>query len=118
MDKLSEPFQFYSIFISLMLVIEEYLDHDSINIPIENPILFDASCSGIQHLSALTRELEIAKKVNIISDSNINPYDELPQDFYSYACDLIQSKLNNIDEFKNINLNIIYLIYLYMINKY
>jgi len=27
------------------------------NICINNPILFDASCNGLQHLSALTREL-------------------------------------------------------------
>jgi len=37
-----------------------------------NPILFDATCSGLQHLSALTREMDAAVKTNLITHiSNI-----------------------------------------------
>ena len=48
----------------------------------ENPILFDATCNGIQHLAALTRELDIALKVNLVQRNNTDQiYEEKPQDF-------------------------------------
>ena len=99
---LSEPFQFISIFLAIYSVLKNELDYNKI--AVYNPILFDASCSGIQHLSALTREVEIAKKVNVISEAN-EPYDEKPGDFYSYAANLIQEKLNKTEELNNIKLN-------------
>lgn len=37
---------------------------------LNNPILFDASCNGLQHLAALTREVEIAVKTNLIHLDN------------------------------------------------
>ena len=83
-------------------MLKNELDYNKI--AVYNPILFDASCSGIQHLSALTREVEIAKKVNVISEAN-EPYDEKPGDFYSYAANLIQEKLNKTEELNNIKLN-------------
>jgi DNA-directed RNA polymerase len=49
-----------------------------------NPILFDGSCSGIQHIAALTLEKELAKIVNLFTESEI-PENELPLDFYTYA---------------------------------
>jgi DNA-directed RNA polymerase len=71
-----------------------------------NPVLFDASCSGIQHIAALTLEKELAKNVNLFTDSD-NPENDLPQEFYSYALDLIRSRLkeSEINEFQNISLN-------------
>jgi DNA-directed RNA polymerase len=39
---------------------------------ISNLILFDASCSGIQHLSAMTKEIDMAIQVNVIN-LNSNP---------------------------------------------
>src|SRR5882724_6441508 len=56
---LKEPLQF----ISIMFAIVKYLinKRKGKNICINNPILFDASCNGLQHLSALTRELKIIR---------------------------------------------------------
>jgi DNA-directed RNA polymerase len=44
---------------------------------INNPILFDASCSGIQHISALTLEKNLATKVNLITNSQ-TPEQDMP----------------------------------------
>jgi len=59
---LKEPLQF----ISIMFAIVKYLinKRKGKNICINNPILFDASCNGLQHLSALTRELNTAIQTN------------------------------------------------------
>jgi DNA-directed RNA polymerase, mitochondrial len=81
---------------------------------IENPILFDASCSGIQHLSAMTRDVEMARKVNIIPEKELENSDEKTildkskiQDFYQYATTLIQLNLDKCssDNLKNIKLS-------------
>ena len=63
LDKISEPFQFISIMVAKL---------STLNNPeqaISNPILFDASCSGIQHIASLTLEKELAKNVNVYSNS-------------------------------------------------
>ena len=66
---------------------------------IKTPILFDASCSGIQHLSALTTDIDIAKLVNLVEaskDVNIEtPYEFVnnPADFYSFC---IKNIIKNI----------------------
>ena len=70
-----EPFQFLSCFIS-------YYNYLTYKKEIKIPILFDASCSGIQHLSALTKDIKIAKLVNILNN-------EEPSDFYQYCIDKI-----------------------------
>jgi len=47
-DKISEPFQFISILYTKLLL------KNKPKMFVSNPILFDASCSGIQHLASLT----------------------------------------------------------------
>jgi DNA-directed RNA polymerase len=89
-DRVSEPFQFMSI---LYAKLYHMKNNKTI---ISNPILFDASCSGIQHIASLTLEKELANNVNVYSDS-INPEDDLPQDFYTYALDKIRKRLRNSD---------------------
>lgn len=74
------------------------------NYLVSNPILFDASCSGIQHISALTLDKNLAKYTNVITDS-LNPMDELPEDFYSFALNKIRDRLIESEALKNINLN-------------
>jgi DNA-directed RNA polymerase len=99
-DNISEPFQFLSI-------IYAKLNHlYNSNTQILNPILFDASCSGIQHIASLTLEKELASNVNVYSDS-LNPTDEIPQDFYTYALGKIIDKLSksDINKFKDIKLS-------------
>ena len=61
---------------------------------IRNPILFDASCSGIQHISALTLDTKLATYSNVFTDK-LNPSAEIPEDFYNYTLDLINDKLLN-----------------------
>ncbi len=74
-----EPFQFLSIFIS-------YYSFIKYNTEIKNPILFDATCSGIQHLSALTKDSHIANLVNLTQN-------EAPSDFYQYCIDKIKEEI-------------------------
>jgi hypothetical protein len=45
----SEPFQLLSIFKAMEKI---FIHQDNW---LSNPILFDASCNGIQHLSAMTK---------------------------------------------------------------
>jgi DNA-directed RNA polymerase, mitochondrial len=100
LDKISEPFQFISIIFSNLLHLKNP------RTIISNPILFDASCSGIQHIASLTLEKELASNVNVYSDSS-NPKDDLPQDFYNYALGRIVEnfKKSDIQELRDIKLN-------------
>lgn len=77
-----------------------------IRVSVNNPILFDASCNGIQHLSAMTRELDLAIKTNVVAKDD-NSKNEPPKDFYTYAADLIQRELDQHpkENLRNIRLN-------------
>ena len=68
-----EPFQFVAC-------VQAYYNYIHYKNDIKVPILFDASCSGIQHLSALTTDLNIAKLVNLLDNDE-------PSDFYQYCLD-------------------------------
>jgi len=73
---------------------------------ISNPILFDASCSGIQHIASLTLEKELAKNVNVYTESS-DPSFDYPQDFYIYALGKIRDILSvsEIETLRDIKLN-------------
>jgi DNA-directed RNA polymerase len=65
----------------------------------QNPILFDATCNGIQHLSALTREMDLAIKVNLSIDKNKidqSIINDKPQDFYNYAVELLHNEFKEL----------------------
>jgi hypothetical protein len=81
-----EPFQFLSIFIS-------YYSFIKFNTEIKNPILFDATCSGIQHLSALTKDSHIANLVNLTQN-------ESPSDFYQYCINKIIEEIELLPDEK------------------
>ena len=83
-EKSKEKFQFLACFIS-------YYNYIKNNQEIEIPILFDATCSGIQHLSALTKDSKIARLVNILSSNE-------PSDFYQYCIDQINIILQNLPD--------------------
>jgi DNA-directed RNA polymerase len=102
---LTEPFQF----ISLGLAKVDYLEKTELGLKtiiINNPILFDASCSGIQHISALTLDKNLAKYTNVISYED-DPQNQLPEDLYTFALNIIREKLGNSnrDILRNISLN-------------
>jgi DNA-directed RNA polymerase len=98
LDNADEPFQFISVYFALKSVI--IYKESNINIP----ILFDASCSGVQHLASITYDLDVAKMVNVISSP------EVKNDFYQIAADYvvhyIQTNPDLTDEIKE-KLNLI-----------
>nr|QWO71453.1 RNA polymerase [Calocybe gambosa] len=85
--KAKEPAQFISCLMEYNNFIKRKIKD------IKTPILFDATCSGVQHLSALTTDIEIAKLVNIIESNK----DE-PSDFYSFC---VQNIITNIENLPN-----------------
>lgn len=95
-NELSEPFQFMSIALAIVNIEESKLSGSGNKVIVNNPILFDASCSGIQHISALTLDKGLAKNSNVISYSN-NPGDEYPEDFYTYALGKINEKIKTYE---------------------
>jgi len=101
---LSEPFQFISIGLAKI----DYLEKERLGLKtiINNPILFDASCSGIQHISALTLDTNLAKYTNVISYDG-SPKTQLPEDFYTFSLNIIRKKLTNSKNelLRNISLN-------------
>jgi DNA-directed RNA polymerase len=94
-NKVKEPFQYVSIMFALVKAMKAKINNEEIII--NNPILFDASCSGLQHLSALSRELEIAIKTNLVSLPNT---DHIPNDYYTHACSVVQNVLRKCDNNK------------------
>jgi DNA-directed RNA polymerase len=102
---IKEPWQFISI---MLAVLKALKSHKNNEVPIiDNPILFDTSCSGIQHLSAMTRDIEIARKVNIIPEEHLKNEDDdtildksTGQDYYLYAAKKVQIHLDNSDNIK------------------
>lgn len=71
--------QFMSIFLSL-------IDYEKNNNNLYyNHILLDASCSGIQHLSSLFSDIELAKKCNVLTNNidNDKDVDSIPFDIYT-----------------------------------
>jgi DNA-directed RNA polymerase len=59
---------------------------------IYTPIFLDAKCSGIQHLAALIKDLELGSRVNLIPQSET---DEVG-DIYSYIVGPINNELNKL----------------------
>jgi DNA-directed RNA polymerase len=96
-----EPAQFISCLIEYIKFLEDKSE-------IKTPILFDATCSGVQHLSALTTDHDLAKLVNLVSISG----DDGPADFYEFCIKSIWESIDNLPEedellkikLKNLNL--------------
>lgn len=88
-----EAAQFMSCFLSLYLL---YIDKNPYTCR-HLPVLFDASCSGMQHLSALTSNLDLATYVNVISNDS-------PEDFYSTCAKAVEetASLSTIDDLKDV----------------
>lgn len=71
---------------------------------IKTPVFLDATCSGIQHLAALLRDLELGTNVNLVP----NLPEDKPNDIYSLLIDPINSAINQFGvdnpEFKHFTL--------------
>jgi DNA-directed RNA polymerase len=66
--------------------------HENRLTKINTPIFLDATCSGIQHLAALIKDLELGSRVNLIPQSET---DEVG-DIYSYIVNPINKELNKL----------------------
>src|ERR1700748_2619807 len=99
LKNLKEPFQFVSM---LHAIGKHYIINykEGINKSFRNPILLDASCNGLQHLSSMTRDVELAKQTNVIGnrDDNKEKNESLPaKDLYTHAANLIQKHVEEND---------------------
>jgi DNA-directed RNA polymerase len=98
---IKDKLQFISIMFAIVKVLNAEIKGYRSKVIINNPILFDASCNGLQHLSALTRELNTAIHTNLIS----LPDSTVPNDYYNFAGNIVQKELDkcvikNISNFK------------------
>jgi len=57
------------------------------------PIYIDGTCNGLQHLSSLIREHNLAKYVNLLKSSEVDK----PGDIYSHCADLVKAELHVSD---------------------
>ena len=59
------------------------------------PIFLDATCSGIQHLATLLKDLELAYEVNLIPKEN---EEEKVQDIYASLTDHVNLRINELSK--------------------
>ena len=98
LDDADEPFQFISVYFA----IKDYIVNKNYRFNI--PILFDASCSGIQHLASLANDLSIAKMVNVVSTEDCR------NDFYSIAAEYVNKHIKTMETSDNLQNNLLNLI--------
>jgi len=67
------------------------LEESNFTAIIKTPVFLDATCSGIQHLSAMMKDLELAKKVNLTKSNKT----DTPYDLYSEIIEPVNILLNN-----------------------
>jgi hypothetical protein len=103
LPNIKEPFQFIGIMFALVNSITGFYNNEKF--VLNNPILFDATCNGLQQLSAMTRELEIATKPNLISQA-VNNKNDLKSKFYLYVASMIQMEIdqNDYNELNNLKI--------------
>jgi DNA-dependent RNA polymerase len=85
--KASDPL----LFIACCYELKGYLQ-DPDNFISKLPIYKDATCNGLQHLSMMVNDLNLAKYVNILKSDR----DNIPEDVYQYMVTQINIKINKI----------------------
>ena len=58
---------------------------------IKTPVFLDATCSGVQHLSAMMRDLELGQLVNLSKNNDTDK----PADLYSEVVNPVNKALNS-----------------------
>jgi DNA-dependent RNA polymerase len=98
-----EPF----LFLSCCVELKNYYA-DPKNFISKLPIYLDATCSGLQHLSSMINDSNLAKYVNIINSNK----DDIPNDVYTYMVSFVNNKIQELIEkdsslaiLANININ-------------
>lgn len=84
--KAKSPF----LFLSAAFEFKNYLNNPE-NFISHLPIYIDATCNGLQHLSAMMNDLSLGKYVNIFKSS----YNDIPKDIYS---EMVLKVKNDITE--------------------
>lgn len=100
--KADEPLKF----LSCCLELKGYFN-DPNNFISRLPIYLDATCSGLQHLSAMIQDHNLAKHVNLLVSSK----NEVPNDVYTYMTDFVVKNIRKyIEEYKELNLEVLLII--------
>jgi DNA-directed RNA polymerase len=82
-----EPAQLMSVYFSLI----NYLRDPSSSY--HTPVLFDATCSGMQHLSALFSDIKLGELSNVIGND-----EEIPQDVYTDISVSVKESIQKIED--------------------
>jgi hypothetical protein len=64
--------------------------HNNPNYIIKTPVFLDATCSGIQHLAGLMKDLELGINTNLLPQTE----DDIPEDIYNYLLRIINKIIN------------------------
>jgi len=63
------------------------------------PVYIVASCSGIQHIAAMIKDLDIAKNVNLLSELESDKV----SDVYTIILDIVNTEIKNLGNKKIVN---------------
>jgi hypothetical protein len=76
--------------------------HNNPNAIIKTPVFLDATCSGIQHLAALMKDIELGYHVNLVPKSKSKAKENIlidkPEDFYKELVEPINEAINKYGE--------------------
>lgn len=64
--------------------------HNNPNHIIKTPVFLDATCSGIQHLAGLMKDIELGINTNLLPQTE----DDIPEDIYNYLLITINKDIN------------------------
>ena len=76
------------MFLAFYLVMKKYKE-DS-NCIVNFPIYIEATCSGIQHLSAMIEDFDLARSVNLINDEDQDQANDIYTDLIPHIKDEIK----------------------------
>ena len=88
--KASSPFTFASF----CLVLKQISQNSKTIVKI--PVFLDATCNGIQHISAIIQDIDLAKEVNLLYDDK----DDQIKDFYGKMIPIINNSLHDLGHTK------------------
>ena len=88
--KASSPFTFASF----CLVLKQISQNSKTIVKI--PVFLDATCNGIQHISAIIQDIDLAKEVNLLYDDK----DDQIKDFYGKMIPIINNSLYDLGHTK------------------
>src|SRR5882724_1161915 len=95
----SEPALLISVYFSLIKHMKDASQ------TYHTPILFDASCNGMQHLSALFSDIELGKLSNVIAND-----EDIPGDVFTEISNSVKDTISNLtddllrEKFKRLNI--------------